>query len=353
MKPTKPKSNLLSLIEGSDFQREFSFLRRATRPSLDQQLARLRGAYRNRTLCIVLGAGVSVPYGLPAWNRLLEALLFTVFESEERDDPKELADILPKVIDLSPLIVARFLRKNLPNLENQVQRIIYEDLATEHSALMQQLKNLCVAPGMLSPPDSIITYNYDDILEDALERAGLPLKFQSIDRDGVQVPPDTLPIYHVHGYLPRPARDSGAPLPITLAEDAYHAQYRDAYSWANLIQLDKFRTKVCLFIGLSLTDPNQRRLLDIALASRAPEDAHHIALFRRESAERVASRLKILGKSGIGSLSPEMIARRMDEFRESDALSLGVEPLWVDEFDEVPGLLHRVYESSSNPIAPP
>src|SRR5262245_62480714 len=92
-----------------------------------------------------------------------------------------------------------------------------------------------------------------------------------------KVKPETLPIYHVHGYLPvrDPLGDLGrwkgkiySPRlgsladEIVLTEDQYHREAADPYSWSNLVQLGAMSSSVGLTIGLRLSDPNLRRLLD-------------------------------------------------------------------------------------------
>ncbi len=52
---------------------------------------------------------------------------------------------------------------------------------------------------------------------------------------------------------------------IVFSKDAYHSQFIDSFSWSNLIQLNHLSQNVCVFLGVTLTDPNLRRLLDVSM----------------------------------------------------------------------------------------
>src|SRR5262249_4087962 len=117
---------------------------------------------------------------------------------------------------------------------------------------------------------AVINYNLDGLLEMAL--GSYP--FQSFWKPA-KAKPKTLPIYHAHGYLPvrDPFSDysprlGSLPDEIVLTEEHYHREAADPYSWANLVQLGAMSRSTGLTIGLSLSDPNLRRLLDAA--GRAP-----------------------------------------------------------------------------------
>ena len=72
-------------------------------------------------------------------------------------------------------------------------------------------------------------------------------------------------IYHVHGLLPydkfgeKKYTDS-----LIFNESEYYYLYNNPYSWNISKQLHDFKFNACLFIGISLTDPDMKRLLELA-----------------------------------------------------------------------------------------
>ena len=51
------------------------------------------------------------------------------------------------------------------------------------------------------PLDSLITFNFDSLIEEALENNRV--KHKAIYTEGMRSKSSELPVYHVHGYLPR------------------------------------------------------------------------------------------------------------------------------------------------------
>ncbi|WP_312137876.1 SIR2 family protein, partial [Sphingobacterium sp.] len=159
-------------------------------------------------------------------------------------------------------------------------------------------------------------------------------------------------IYHVHGYLPRTGNlnDSNK---ITFGESVYHQQYTNMYSWNNIVQINKFRENNCLFIGTSLTDPNTRRLLDIANQQRTKKDGSHYILKKKYKRENVSNLLGIILKEDKSILTEknsafqgfsetvENLINIVQSFEETDLLSFGIKTIWIDDFDEIPELLRK------------
>lgn len=152
---------------------------------------------------------------------------------------------------------------------------------------------------------------------------------------------DELGIYHVHGFLPQ-AKENYENLTKSLlvfSEEGYHKLMLEPYNWANISQLNYMINNTCLFIGLSMTDPNMRRLLEIAAQKRIENDGdcQHYAIMRRfrmkESAE-------------VDSI--KSFERVNETLQESFFKELGVNVIWIDEFSEIPVILKQIkgnYES--------
>jgi hypothetical protein len=361
--------------------------------SREESINQIIDAYQKEDLVLVLGAGISVPYKLPDWESLLQGLLLASISKDsniEKDDvennsmetSKEVAEdankealsgLFSKVFDISPLVAARYLRsQNNPKpstkrdvksndraFENQVRNLLYASLKKEEnghlydSGLMKEIRQLCIAAGKRPNLDSIITYNFDDILEECLSRLNIDIPFKIIYDVGIQPEQGKLSIYHVHGYLPREG-ELDRRNRVIFSEDVYHEQYSDIYSWSNIVQINKFREKTCLFLGLSFSDPNMRRLLDIAQEQRGEESIQHFVIRKREDInDIIEALLEIFNKDQIlkAKLKENKInlsklitdlRRLKEEFEEQDSYSFGIGTIWVDEYDEIEEIVRRV-----------
>ncbi|KKN48782.1 hypothetical protein LCGC14_0649270 [marine sediment metagenome] len=350
-----------------DIEKNISIKRQSTK----NLLTKIIEAYETELLVLVLGAGVSVEYGLPSWDTLLQKLLLTSFQDQTAQDPKKsivLAKLFTKVFSPNPLIAARYLSNHYKNItsnesnsfEKAVRSALYEQIKKNHkSELFDEITKLCVSPGKTPNLDSIITYNYDDILENHLKDTGVEVQYKSIHKNGVQPESGQLPIYHVHGYLPRRGRIIESSL-VTLSEDVYHKQYSDIYSWNNMVQINKFRDKVCLFIGLSLTDPNLRRILDIANSQRGKNKSQHYALRRkydrnvlREQLENILQQTPdIFDEKAKARLkldeTVKYLAQVIERFETQDDLSFGINTIWLDDYTYIPKILRSIRDKKSD-----
>lgn len=224
------------------------------------------------------------------------------------------------------------------------------------SQLLKEIANLCVSNTKeLSGVKSVITYNFDDLLEQHIEI--LNGEYTSIWKEEQSHVQGCLPIYHVHGFLPQSYTIND---PIIFSEDDYHRIYKDMYSWSNLIQINRLRDSNGLFIGLSLSDPNIRRLLD---ASRTNSKRNHFIIMRRvytegnvrytsDMSNEVMEIIKPLKTDHVLRkqypqvfLSQETVQEAMlteELLIEKDLNSLGLNVIWVNDFEEISTCLSNI-----------
>jgi hypothetical protein len=293
--------------------------------SREHQIRLLGESLRAGHLTLVCGAGVSVASGIPAWSDLLVRLLDRVMERLSKDHSLDIGrDAAVEFHRLyggsSSLILGKYLKNNLgDDFENETRDALYSS-RTGSSELVESIVDLARPQRNARPLDSIITFNFDCLIEEGLEQASISKR--SIFSEAVKHDPNELPIYHVHGYLPR--QGDIPETELVFSEDAYHSQFIDAFSWSNLIQLNKLTQNTCLFIGISLTDPNMRRLLDVAWRKSPGKMSHYI--IKKEP-------------SGGDDSTLRKVAKLLEE---QDANTLGLNVIWVTDFSEIPDILRRV-----------
>jgi hypothetical protein len=296
-------------------------------------------------------------YGLPSWDVLLQRLMMAKLE-KGNNASGILSKLFTKIFNPSPLIAGRYLQKhfesNKTSFEEEVRKLLYREIRREtKSKLMDEIIRYCIAPGKSPNLNSIITYNFDDILEYNIQKSGLDLPYESIYGNSVEVDTSKLLIYHVHGYLPEVGKLTEANQ-ITFGENVYHKQYTDIYSWNNIVQINKFRENNCLFIGTSLTDPNTRRLLDIANQQKINQKGSHYIFKLKYKVDDVKKALSmllsnendILKEKSEAPITLDEIAitliRTIESFEENDLQSFGIKSIWVDTFDEIADIMQII-----------
>ncbi|MBK9256059.1 MAG: SIR2 family protein [Saprospiraceae bacterium] len=293
-------------------------------------------------ISLFLGAGISIPYNIPSWNNLLNSVLI----KEENLGKNIETSLFNYIKGFNPLISARYLRiKNKISFENGIRNNLYKDLDYAlTSPLVNSIIKLAKLPNTVS---NIITYNYDDILETSFNKALINFnsiygpKFEKIDNENIN-------IFHVHGFLPRKGKLNKKANFITLSEDDYHNQYLNLYSWQNLIQIENFQNKHCLFIGTSLSDPNVRRLLDIANSNCHNNKNHYLfkVKYSDKDVENAIKRLRLESETaGLTAVVSEIddfnkptnikyIQELLIKFDDLDTKSLNIKCLWFENHDE-------------------
>lgn len=138
-------------------------------------------------------------------------------------------------------------------------------------------------------PGKVWTTNYDDLLEEAARLSGIAVRTLDLAR---RKEDRSFSIAHIHGFLAPPDRANGHPTPqkspVILAEDDYHGVAVDLSGWTNREYQRLFDGRRVLILGMSLTDPNLRRVLlaarghqgDLRRSARHAHQPEHFAVLR-------------------------------------------------------------------------
>jgi hypothetical protein len=272
--------------------------------TLSDHLAHLHMLNRRGKLSLFVGAGISFGCGLPTWDQLIKAL-------RDRAFPNASQAAISAMAGLNSTQLTRLVRSKL---NKRYKEAVADTLYAEPYQLSGAVKSIA-----RSGIQRICTYNFDDILEEALTLEGIEFN-SALPRERINNNYNGTIIFHPHGLLTAamaPSEiDSSS---IVLSEEDYHTLYSDPYSWSNLMQLSLLINSTCLFAGVSLNDPNLRRLLDVCISLGVGH--WHYAIMRSPNAG-VSKAEKPLGKEMRAAI-------------EADLRSLHVEPIWIGHFDDI------------------
>lgn len=295
-------------------------------------------------ITLFLGAGVSMDAKLPSWNKLLEALLVQNKDKPFKHINEANATAISKALADSSIVTGRYIiegyRKRLKDgnpkwslekLNAETQELVNERLrealySNVDTPTRSELVKAIASVATKYNVENIITYNFDDLIETELQNSA---DFESIYDESTNRTFGKKLIYHVHGYIPR---DEGKPGVPVLSETEYHRLYSHMHHWANVVQLHALYTTTCFFIGFSMTDPNQRRLLDLArnrnLDTDGAYEAKHYVFLRRQ---------KLIGEA-VKAVNEEHCKQI-----ETMMLELGLNVIWFDDFKDLPKCLLYVF----------
>ncbi len=313
--------------------------------SLEFHREKLSAYFRNGELTLVCGAGVSAGAGVPTWSILLNELLGNLIgrklhtELEDVEDRKLLAQLYQDHFAPSSLVVGQYLKNGLgDDFLETIRGALYSE-ALQSSELLEAISDLCRPQRSRESLNSVITFNFDDLIERSL--SSQQIKYRSIFGEGQKADRSELPIYHVHGFLPRDG-ELAKENEIVFSEDAYHSQFIDPFSWSNLTQLNLLSQNVCLFVGLSLSDPNLRRLLDVSMRKNPDRQVNHYVFKKRSNHEHLRAKVEYLDLNADEAKTAKDFVSMWEILEEQDSKNLGLNTIWVDDYSEIPVFLKEL-----------
>lgn len=274
---------------------------------------------------LVLGAGISMPMGMPNWLGLISQMAgyaqqyadYTNTELKDNVDIRRLSTLLEQELIAGNLILfngvnvlesGQYIEQTIRRASGSkpVQGMLKEILCTiigqsltlaqwtkekwkkDHPSLEDpraypllaaEHNSLCATAYLLNAKHGFrraMTYNFDTLVQEYL------IDLFQVSPERIFTHPgkwsdyyfsrnisDPIDIFHVHGCLPRktPSRKLSCAFPaesdqvILTESNYYNTEQSEAYNWQNSIQSYYLNRDSCIFVGFSADDYNFRRIL--------------------------------------------------------------------------------------------
>lgn len=328
-------------------------------PGLDEEL---RKAYADRHLALGLGAGVSQSSNLPGWNELVCRVGDRLGVTR-----KTVTSLLDARFDAT--VVASYLRSRAGSHEKFVEAVrasLYRDFTfreavgrgnhrrfaahiRETNPTLHAVGTLCgirVDDDRYAPNPrvrAIMTLNIDALLEIYTRARFRTRVLRTVERASASASSSRIHSYHIHGFLirdlpsGRPSRSVESDDRLVLTEQQYFDVVANASGFVNYTMLHLLREHRFLFVGLSMTDPNLRRALHLSFSERVRE-LQAEGETEADSRRRADRHWAVVQRRG----------REIDAATAGVLHVLGVTPIWIREWLEVPALLRALYETTGD-----
>lgn len=208
---------------------------------------------------LVIGAGINEDYGGKSWMRLRDSLNSTFYQDDTRY-ADQIHHYVGEELFTSPMIRKTSGFDFYQCLDDELYSYDKEEtFDNEQSSLYHCFEYLSS-----HTHTTVITYNYDTNLEYLLKKKDI--RYTVVYDENSFVDKNArVDIYHVHGLLPYgKSKEKRFTDSLVFTESDYYYLYNNPYSWNIAKQLHDFKFHACLFIGISLTDPDRKRILELA-----------------------------------------------------------------------------------------
>lgn len=331
--------------------------------------------YRSKGIVLVLGAGVSFGSNFPSWEGLLSKLEADCLGKDGEKATRRLRQVgysLPAVASIlkqqwvkrerrkpgrtatsriqQQLDFAELVRKSLyenfrffpGGVDKANRREIVREIKTTNQTL-RAVASLCAVKHSGESVFSrnrlihaIVTFNLDAVLQAYVYARYEKRLLRTVERPSAGRSVDKINIYHMHGFLRFDSKagnfEKEAPDSLVLTEEEYYDFFNQPTSIFNYTLLYLLREYSCLFIGLSMSDDNLRRLLHYSKSER-------IRGYEAEGIDNPSER-KIVRHYAIMARSD---SRFCDRITQEALKNLGVKVLWIDGFEQIPERLGSLY----------
>lgn len=228
--------------------------------NLKDHIAKIKESSNTRKISLILGNGVSIPFGSDPWGKLTSNLTdyLTPFYIENID---KVRNTIGNNFYASTSLAKHILSERGKYLDAIYYSIYrkYHDSYHNVDSLIKTIAKLVLKCHRFV---EVGTFNYDSFLENAINKEKGHLEVRSVfgydlHSAGIYVP---IQIFHLHGYIPSDIsraskkemeeyRDS-----IVLTQEDYFECYSDENSFTYRKQLELYKNEICLFVGSSMTD---------------------------------------------------------------------------------------------------
>ncbi len=235
---------------------------------------KLKEDIKDGGITLVLGAGINSGSGLPDWNKLLSKLGSVGFEPKEKDalsmlktfeqlgyqKPGGYTKTKNSVASLKQQLYSKYYNSK-PKPKISTLEVIGQEIIKDRTDGIPKIRR-------------VITLNVDSLLEEYILKEGAhskiyPHPITQWYQSAVHVK-NRIDIYHLHGFLPTKQykRKVGhlsdyhdAPESLVFGDDEYWDMTSRPSSLPNVVMMNALHDSHCVFIGLSMTDPNIARWL--------------------------------------------------------------------------------------------